>query len=78
MKKIKKDALESKQMIEFTRSEMAVLQKVEHINLMGVVEIMEDNKYFYMVCELVSGGDLQDRLNDISYFKEKDVAIIVK
>lgn len=65
MKQIKKDALESRQMIEFIRSEMAVLQKVEHINLMGVVEIMEDNKYFYMVCELVPGGDLQDRLNEV-------------
>lgn len=43
LKKIKKRAINSKQMQEMLLQELAVLQRTEHQNLMKVVEIMEDD-----------------------------------
>ena len=40
-------------------SEINVLQKTVHINLMEVFEIIEDNENFYFICELTCGGDLK-------------------
>ena len=74
MKKVKKDAMNSKSMIDLILSEINVLQRTEHINLMKVVEIMEDKVYFYLVCELVEGGDLQQRLDEVGTFNEEQAS----
>ena len=43
-------------------SELSVLQKIEHRNLMKFIEVIEDEKNFYLICEFAEGGTLRDRL----------------
>ena len=45
-------------MKELLLSELNVLIRTEHTNLMKVVEIIEDDHFFFLICELVEGGDL--------------------
>lgn len=51
-------------------SELNVLQRVEHQNLMRVIEIIEDDTTFYLVSELIEGGDLHNRLQAVGYLSE--------
>ena len=45
---------------------------------MGVVEVLEDDYTFYFICELVKGGDLHDRLEDVKTFSEAEASYIIK
>jgi len=65
-------------MRELLLSELQVLQRTEHKNLMPVVEILEDNNDFFLICELATGKDLQHRLESVTTFSEKQAAIIIK
>lgn len=65
-------------MRELLLSELQVLQRTEHKNLMPVVEILEDNNDFFLICELAKGKDLQNRLEEVGVFGEKEAAIIIK
>lgn len=44
--------------MELMRNELIVLQKTDHPHITRVFELMEDKKYFYVVMEFLSGGDL--------------------
>ena len=46
-------------------SELNVLQRTEHKNLMKLIEVLEDEQTFYLVCELMNGGDLGERLKAV-------------
>ena len=39
---------------------------------MNVKEILEDNENYYIVCELLEGGELFDRLVLLKRFSEND------
>ena len=40
--------------------ELEVLQKTDHPHIVRVMELMEDDVNFYIVSELVTGGELYD------------------
>jgi serine/threonine protein kinase len=42
--------------------------------LIKVHEILEDDGHYYIISELMSGGELYDRILDLKKFTEKDVA----
>ena len=46
--------------------ELNMMKRVCHRSLMDVFEILEDNDYFYYVCEYIEGGDLDKLVNDLS------------
>lgn len=46
--------------------------------MVKLVETLEDNHFFYLICELVTGGDLQGRLQDGGSLKEAEAAQIIK
>ena len=43
-------------------NELEMLKNVVHMHIMHVVEIMEDKNNFYIVTELLEGGELFDRI----------------
>jgi serine/threonine protein kinase len=43
-------------------SELEVLKKCSHPNLMSVHEILEDDNCFYIISEILQGGELFERL----------------
>jgi serine/threonine protein kinase len=59
-------------------SELAILQKCSHSNIMSVKEILEDNKNYYIACELLEGGELFDRIIDVKCFSEFNASYIIK
>lgn len=58
-------------------NELTILQKISHPNVMAAKEILEDNVNYYIITELLEGGELFDRLIKLQKFSEKDAAFIV-
>ena len=59
-------------------TEIEVLAKLSHPNLMQIFEIYDDSRNFYIVSELCSGGELFDKIIEKSFFSEKDASLIIK
>ena len=45
---------------------------------MQVNELLEDDEYYYIVTELLEGGELFDRIIEVQQFSEKKAAFIIK
>ena len=45
---------------------------------MSVQEILHDHENFYIACELVTGGELQDRIAKIEALSEDQAAYVIK
>jgi calcium-dependent protein kinase len=58
-------------------SELTVLQKCVHPNIMNVTELLEDDDCFYIACELLEGGELFDRIVQVQSFNEVQAAEII-
>jgi serine/threonine protein kinase len=44
------------------KEELDVLQKVNHVHIMRVIQILEDDQNYYVVTEFLRGGELFDRI----------------
>ncbi|KAM6977703.1 serine/threonine-protein kinase H1-like [Aplochiton taeniatus] len=55
-------------------SELAVLRRVSHANVIQLVEVLESTQRVYMVLELATGGELLDRVIAKGYFTEQDAS----
>ena len=63
VKVIDKDSLNSNPMLpKLMVQELSILQKCSHTNIMSVNELLEDNDSYYIVTELLEGGELFDRI----------------
>jgi serine/threonine protein kinase len=51
--------------------------KSDHPSLMKVFEILEDRGHYYIISELLAGGELYDRILQLKRFSEKDAANIM-
>lgn len=62
-------------------NEIEVLNRIDHPNVVKLVEIFEDEKNFYMVLELMRGGSLQSRITSMrdngQKLSEKEIAMII-
>lgn len=46
--------------------------------MMAVQEQLEDDRNFYFFCELMAGGELNDRLMKKKRFEEREASYIVR
>jgi len=60
------------------RSEMEILQKVSHTNIIQLHEMIETDDKIYFVMELVTGGELFDRIVEKGSYTEEDAKILVR
>lgn len=51
-------------------SELTVLHDLSHPSVMRVQELLEDDKYYYVVTELIQGGELHHRIKEVFNFSE--------
>ena len=58
-------------------SELEVLKMSSHPNIMEVHELLEDDDNYYIVSELLEGGELFDRIVKVGFYKEKKAAYIL-
>ena len=59
-------------------SEIEILRTVDHPNIVRFHEWCEDEKYFYLVMELCTGGELFDRIVHLGHFKESLAANVFR
>ena len=58
--------------------EVDILTKLSHPNIMRIYEYYEDNKHFYIVSEICSGGELFEQISEKGQFTEKEAAHLMK
>merc|ERR1719198_1879781 len=75
MKCIKKEALEQDDQ-EALESEVAILQQLDHPSIIKLEEVFDTPKTFYMVLELMSGGEIFDRIVEKEHYTEMEAASV--
>ncbi|MED6238929.1 Calcium/calmodulin-dependent protein kinase type 1 [Ataeniobius toweri] len=76
IKCIPKKALEGKE--NSIENEIAVLHKIKHPNIVSLEEIFESKSHLYLVMQLVSGGELFDRIIEKGFYTEKDASKLIQ
>jgi serine/threonine protein kinase len=56
------------------RNEVAIMCRIEHPNVVRLLETFEDEIYFYLVMEMIRGGELFDMVSKIKKYSEQDAA----
>eukprot|EP00826_Nyctotherus_ovalis_P052537 TRINITY_DN6675_c0_g2_i7.p1 TRINITY_DN6675_c0_g2~~TRINITY_DN6675_c0_g2_i7.p1 ORF type:complete len:435 (-),score=136.17 TRINITY_DN6675_c0_g2_i7:130-1434(-) len=52
--------------------------KMDHPNVVKCFEIYGDSKHYYIVTELLTGGDLFEHITEVDHFTEHDAAVIMR
>lgn len=60
------------------RSEVSLLQSLNHPNIVRGFDFFEEPKQFYFVLEKVDGGELFDRIVKKTHYTEKEARDLVK
>lgn len=76
LKCIPKKALRGKEAV--VENEIAVLKKIEHKNIVALEDIYESPTHLYLAMELVTGGELFDRIIERGYYTEKDASQLIR
>ena len=53
------------------RNEVEILSQIDHPNIVKLFEIYDSKDKFYMVMELMKGGELFERIVEKEFFSEK-------
>ncbi|KAL4466496.1 hypothetical protein ABPG72_016637 [Tetrahymena utriculariae] len=75
MKVIPKNAQDKDQELQLTM-EIDILKQLDHPSILKMYEFYQDKKNFYIITEIVKGGELFDKIVDINQFNEVDAAYI--
>ena len=59
-------------------SEIDILKRVKHKNIVSLVELFDNRTHVYLVMDLVTGGELFDRIIEKGNYTEKDASKLVK
>jgi calcium-dependent protein kinase len=63
---------------ELMINEVNILKTLDHPNIVQIYEYFEDQTYFFIVTELVQGGQLFDEITRRGKFNERDAATVIK
>lgn len=80
VKIIKKKALAEDERKKL-KNEAEILRQLDHPNIIKLYEIFEDKKYYYIIMEFLTGGELFEKITDEDFygdFTEKDAANIMQ
>ncbi|MBN3303365.1 KCC1G kinase, partial [Amia calva] len=59
-------------------NEIAVLRRIKHDNVVALEDFYESRTHYYLVMQLVSGGELFDRILDRGVYTEKDASLVIR
>lgn len=68
----------SKSVSEAVFHELAVLKTVKHAKIIEINDFFEEENAFYLVMELMEGGDVFDRILSLKHYTEKDARDLVR
>ena len=78
MKVIKKDTVNYQDDDRTFLKEIEILSKLDHINIIKIFEYYVDDLNYYVISELVRGGELYEQIYKIHNYKESNAAIIME
>ena len=58
--------------------EVAIMNQLDHPHIVKVIDFFEDPNFYYIVMELMAGGDVFDRIIDMERYTEKDARDLYK
>jgi calcium-dependent protein kinase len=61
-----------------SHNEIEILKKISHPNIISIYEIFEDSKNYYIMTELLEGGELFEEITRHGYFTEFEAANVIK
>ena len=68
---MQKKAIEKQQIyVQLLMNELSILSEKSHPRIMRIVELVEDEENYYIVSELLKGGELFKRLISLRTFTE--------
>lgn len=73
----KKQIEKQKIYVQLLQNELSILGSKSHPNIIRIVDLIEDDENYYVVSELVKGGELFKRLTKLESFSEAQAADIV-
>uniref|UniRef100_A0A673IAS2 Calcium/calmodulin-dependent protein kinase type 1D-like n=1 Tax=Sinocyclocheilus rhinocerous TaxID=307959 RepID=A0A673IAS2_9TELE len=73
-----KDIFDFKEVLGYCTSLKLHSMKIKHDNVVGLEDFYETRTHYYLVMELVSGGELFDRILDRGVYTEKDASCVIK
>ncbi|XP_061533034.1 calcium/calmodulin-dependent protein kinase 1Db isoform X4 [Phycodurus eques] len=76
IKCIPKKALKGKE--TSLENEIAVLRKIKHENIVALEDIYESSNHLYLIMQLVSGGELFDRIVEKGFYTEMDASRLIR
>jgi len=57
--------------------EIELLRHLDHPNILKLYEVYEDEKRYYIITELCTGGEVYDKLQTDNKLDEKDASNII-
>ncbi|KAK2142313.1 hypothetical protein LSH36_971g00059 [Paralvinella palmiformis] len=63
---------------ESLQNEIDVLRRLKHPNIVELLDVYEDKTHFYLAMELVTGGELFDRIVEKGSYTEKDASHLIR
>lgn len=76
VKCINKRSIKGKE--ETLENEIDVLRRLKHENIVQLMDVYEDKSFKYLVMQLVTGGELFDRIVEKGNYTEKDASQLIK
>jgi len=77
IKCIDKKAASTEQDEKRLKTEVEILKKVKHDNIVCLKDLFETSEKLYLVMEIVTGGELFDKIVEKGQYSEKDASVIV-
>ncbi|XP_037337097.2 calcium/calmodulin-dependent protein kinase IGb isoform X1 [Pungitius pungitius] len=59
-------------------NEINVLRRIKHDNVVGMEDLYESQTHYYLIMQLVAGGELFDRILDRGVYSEKDASSVIQ
>ena len=73
----KKQIEKHKIYVKLLQNELSILGEKSHPNIIRIIDLIEDAENYYVVSELVKGGELFKRLTKLTSFTETQAADII-
>ena len=74
---MKKERMTDCEVDDFMK-EVTLISKLDHPNIIKLIALYEDEKRFFLVTELCTGGDLYDEIITLKKLEEPQAACIIK
>ena len=59
-------------------NEIEIMAQLDHPNVVKLYEVFDDDDYIFLVMELLSGGELFDRIADKDVYAEQEASEAIK